>query len=323
MRYNTIDFKIKASVVTFMPSIKTFLFNSTRWTQDPPPLKKNPPTKTSQESDFELSSENVCLTVAAIFSACTLYFFQSASPFTHYSNTTTTLKELPHGPLTCLQTASSLKISPLISLYINDLCQEMTTSRTNDAFNKFKVIKEQLQTGDLRSPDNAADRHLTTKAVNSPHDQFLPEYWLEESSVIHKAAYLNNGELIKSYKERKNSVNKLDHLQRTPLHYAALRGHAQAVRALIIKGANPNLGDISQNTPLHDALVQDPNREVIQHLLYGGANPSLLNYRGFSALDLVNRTGDLSLIAMLDEGLITYQSKIRQIEEEKITLDLD
>ena len=62
----------------------------------------------------------------------------------------------------------------------------------------------------------------------------------------------------------------------TPLHIAAMLGHASAIDALLVGGANPNARNLfsSGYTPLHFA-AQRGHHEAIESLLAGGADPNV------------------------------------------------
>jgi ankyrin repeat protein len=52
-------------------------------------------------------------------------------------------------------------------------------------------------------------------------------------------------------------VNRHGNMNRTALHYAALRGREDVARLLLAKGADPNARDYSRRTPLHYATALD------------------------------------------------------------------
>ncbi len=295
---------------------------STKKSFDVPPKKK-------MEPQFS-SSKYMWVTATTLFSLANLYLFYSYMRNTSPGNKSIRKPEAPtfdekiiHGPLTCLQAATLSKIDSVITVYIEDVCHKIMTSSTIDAFKQFEMIKTQIEGENHQPLKEASLDHFVKKATHSPIQQFLPEIGLKEACVTQLAAYLNDAFVIKFYKEGFNLVNKQDRLQRTPLHYAALRNHADAVKALLKRGANPNLADIGQDTPLHDALIGDVDPELIRSLLNSGANPKLLNDQGFSAFDLANRTNNHAIIQMIEEGLITYNSQIKKMDENKVTINTD
>ena len=70
-------------------------------------------------------------------------------------------------------------------------------------------------------------------------------------------------------------VNDTDSYGRTPLHYAALKGHFHVTEALINASANVNQPNARGGTPLHSAASKGHIQAVLA-LIKGGANPNAL-----------------------------------------------
>ena len=86
---------------------------------------------------------------------------------------------------------------------------------------------------------------------------------------------------------------------RTPLHFAVRPGHRDAPRALeALLRARPDLNakDDAGRTPLMEA-VQHHNVNAVRRLLLAGANPALRDLRGFSAADVAQEAGTPPSIA--------------------------
>ncbi len=75
----------------------------------------------------------------------------------------------------------------------------------------------------------------------------------------------------------------------TPLIEAATHDHADAVRALLARGADPNTARTNDeaHTPLHEA-AEEGYLEVVRLLLDGGADPAIKAGSGQTALDLAD-----------------------------------
>lgn len=87
--------------------------------------------------------------------------------------------------------------------------------------------------------------------------------------------------------EKKASVNKRGW---APIHYAATNGHLQIVQFLIAHGAKVNAYSPSETTPLMMAIGSG-NDELIKYLLDNGADLSLRNHEGYTAIDIAQLFG--------------------------------
>ncbi|KAF5583304.1 ankyrin repeat-containing protein [Fusarium subglutinans] len=79
-------------------------------------------------------------------------------------------------------------------------------------------------------------------------------------------------------------INSVDVYGRTPLLYAAERGHVHTAEILLKEGANANIQDHSGATPLHWAVLRGHTR-TFSLLIRGGANPGLRDKGGCTALE--------------------------------------
>ena len=77
----------------------------------------------------------------------------------------------------------------------------------------------------------------------------------DRSQVSH-AASRGDVSTMKSYLETdKSIVNELDYDKRAPLHIAAKNGHFELCKLLVDHGADVNLEDRFNHTPLDEALL--------------------------------------------------------------------
>jgi ankyrin repeat protein len=86
----------------------------------------------------------------------------------------------------------------------------------------------------------------------------------------------------------------------TPLHSAAMQGHAAVCELLLAAGAEVNVQTDPQGyTPLHSAAFAG-HIEAIRVLLAHGANRALVNYRNERPADTAKRTGQAEAARMLE-----------------------
>lgn len=85
----------------------------------------------------------------------------------------------------------------------------------------------------------------------------------------------------------------------TPLHSAAMQGHADVCEALLRAGADVNVQTNPQGyAPLHSAAFAG-HIGAIRVLLAHGADRSLVNYRGERPADTAKRTGQAEAVRVL------------------------
>jgi ankyrin repeat protein len=88
----------------------------------------------------------------------------------------------------------------------------------------------------------------------------------------------------------------------TPLHAAAMNGHAAICEALIRAGASVNVQTQPQGySPLHSAAFGG-HGEVIRMLLAAGADRTLVNYRGERAIETATRQNQPLAARLLADG---------------------
>ena len=86
----------------------------------------------------------------------------------------------------------------------------------------------------------------------------------------------------------------------TPLHSAAMHGHAAVCEVLIAAGADVNVQTDPQGyAPLHSAAFAG-HIEAIRMLLAHGADRTLMNYRNERPADTARRTGQAEAIQLLE-----------------------
>ena len=92
---------------------------------------------------------------------------------------------------------------------------------------------------------------------------------------IHNASQLGKVKIVKQHLNAGKDVNARDPWKKTPLHYAAEKGHVPVVELLIESGANVNLKDDATDargeTPLHRAAAKG-HVPGVELLIKNGAN---------------------------------------------------
>jgi uncharacterized protein len=91
-------------------------------------------------------------------------------------------------------------------------------------------------------------------------------------------------------------------LRAAPIHSAAAGMYSKIAKMLLDMGAEPNLREQGGFTPLHVA-AQNDDVETIRFLLLGGADLTLKNDAGKTALDFAMDAGNEKASALLSEGV--------------------
>lgn len=120
-------------------------------------------------------------------------------------------------------------------------------------------------------------------------------------SPLHKAVLDIEGyTLLKLLSpEVKINIDVRDVYQRTPLHWATLRGDLKAVILLLEAGADVNAVDINESAPISYAVSASVQR-IVELLLLRGADVNVVNGRGDSPLHYAARhKDDLETVQLL------------------------
>ncbi|GME66805.1 unnamed protein product [[Candida] boidinii] len=111
------------------------------------------------------------------------------------------------------------------------------------------------------------------------------------------------------------NVNESDYAGNTPLHEAALEGFSSIVNLLLDHGAdiNKQSGYMDLDTALIDA-ASNLHLDVVSILLERGADPTLVNVQGDTALDALDRDRDINDLE--DEDLEDYKKLKKLLAKE-------
>jgi ankyrin repeat protein len=91
---------------------------------------------------------------------------------------------------------------------------------------------------------------------------------------LHRAAMAGHAAVARAMLGRSAEVNAKDYGGATPLHVAAAAGHRDAAAALLERKADPNAKDLEDLTPLHFAS-RAGHEDVVALLLDKGADPNI------------------------------------------------
>uniref|UniRef100_A0A8C1FHI1 Ankyrin repeat domain 52a n=1 Tax=Cyprinus carpio carpio TaxID=630221 RepID=A0A8C1FHI1_CYPCA len=117
-------------------------------------------------------------------------------------------------------------------------------------------------------------------------------------TCLHAAASGGNVDCLNLLLSSRADLNKKDKFGRTPLHYAAANGRYQCAVVLVGAGAEVNERDRSGCTPLHYSAA---STACVEHLLDNGADPSLCNTKGYSAVHYAAAHGNKQNLELLLE----------------------
>ena len=123
----------------------------------------------------------------------------------------------------------------------------------------------------------------------------------KDESPLMLAALKGDLDLAKKLVERGADVNKTGW---TPLHYAATNAHLDLINLLLENYAYIDAESPNKTTPLMMAAMYG-SAQAVKLLLEAGADPTLRNQQGLSAIDFANKAGrrdSAELIAAVRRG---------------------
>uniref|UniRef100_A0A673CRB8 Ankyrin repeat domain 52a n=1 Tax=Sphaeramia orbicularis TaxID=375764 RepID=A0A673CRB8_9TELE len=141
-------------------------------------------------------------------------------------------------------------------------------------------------------------------------------------TCLHAAASGGNVECLNLLLSSGTDLNKRDIMGRTPLHYAAANGRYQCTVTLVSAGAEVNEPDQTGCTPLHYSAASQAFSRLanliglllflfsvrciiilgcLEHLLDNGADPSMVNSKGYSAVHYAAYHGNKQNLELLLE----------------------
>jgi ankyrin repeat protein len=123
-------------------------------------------------------------------------------------------------------------------------------------------------------------------------------------TALHFAAFFGQPEAVRTLLVHGAEVDALGRgwMTGTALHSAASRARSDAVEILLGAGANPDARQSAGWTPLHSAAHNGDSASV-DLLLAAGADPTATNDEGRSVLDLATEKGDAATVERIRAAL--------------------
>ena len=188
-----------------------------------------------------------------------------------------------------------LQVEELTEKYRTQMAEldpQPAENKTNRENRIKAALKNAAQKGDLEFIDLLIA--LIKKDIK--HPQKLMEELLVQGAKDGNVSIMN-----KAYVAGARGVNNQDVAERTPLYYAAMNGHGEAVKFLMSWGAKLS-GDLFQETPFHIA-AKNGREEVVQHFLqHPNVTTKMLNQRdknGKTALHYAIENGHPAVVSAL------------------------
>jgi ankyrin repeat protein len=127
----------------------------------------------------------------------------------------------------------------------------------------------------------------------------------EDESPLMMACLKGHIEIVKKLISRDADVNKTGW---TPLHYAATSGHTAIIELLLEQHAYIDSESPNGTTPLMMAAHYSSSA-VVKVLLEAGADPTLKNQLGLTAIDFANRAGRQDAAEMIAASIRSARPK--------------
>ncbi|KMU77168.1 Pfs [Coccidioides immitis RMSCC 3703] len=186
----------------------------------------------------------------------------------------------------------------------------------------------------LRQVPDTIEQDLFSRQFFTPNSsargRWWADYWVKEQygvaptsfTLLHLAAYLESLHGLKCFLEKKrrsrfpsSPEHMKDSYGRTPLFWAASRGHGEVARLLLDNGANVNSKDKNKLTPLHVATTSE-HTKLMTLFLDRGAHIEAKGASGDTPLARAIENGSKEVIKVLlergaNEEYLHAQTRVR------------
>ncbi len=163
---------------------------------------------------------------------------------------------------------------------------------------------------------NAPTKFFSSRVVNRFEEMFKTgdidlKYYNNitvKSNIFHYAALTGSLDRVKILLKKGADVNLADECDITPLHYAALSGNLELVQYLVEQGADVNSTDNEKKTVLTYA-AQSGNLELVKWLVELGLDLNAKDYDNNTVLHYAAQSGNLELVQWLVEQGLDINAK--------------
>jgi ankyrin repeat protein len=188
-----------------------------------------------------------------------------------------------------LQLRLRRKLSLAISSQPEQLCARDIILNKEGEMSINKELSDAVLLGNLEKTENL----LKAKAVVDDIDKY-------GRTILFDAVLKNNSKMVELLCSYKANVNHKDKDGKTPLHFAVQENFYEMSKVLIELGADVNAQDKEGNTIICEAVFSSKGKgDVILLLKEKGADPSIENKHGVSAIGLAETIGNYNVISFL------------------------
>ena len=132
------------------------------------------------------------------------------------------------------------------------------------------------------APEGSTSRCRQLLAAGSDVGERKPQAML---TPLHKAAVFGHARIIQLLLSHKADVNSRSRIEFTPLHCASQEGHLASVVTLLQAGADPLLPQVDGALPIHLAAARNHPEAVKILIEQGGCSPDQVRHTALQSID--------------------------------------